>query len=71
MMRILLFAVFGMAFGYYAGAYVSCTWLSPDANLCGLTGVFITGPIGALVGGLFGWWLQRRRHSGRRSHEPG
>ena len=60
-MRILLFAVLGLVIGQYAGAYASCSWLYPEASLCGLTGVFITGPLGALVGGLAAWWRQRRR----------
>jgi uncharacterized membrane protein YeaQ/YmgE (transglycosylase-associated protein family) len=45
------FVVFGFL-GYWLGAYVACFWLYPGSNLCGLIGVFVTGPIGAIVGGL-------------------
>ncbi len=47
--------------GYWLGAYVACYWLYPGSNLCGLVGVFVTGPIGAIVGGAGGLALSYRR----------
>jgi len=44
--------------GYMAGAYVACE-LFAGGNLCGLVGVFITGPIGLVGGGLAGGLLAR------------
>ncbi|HKI19517.1 MAG TPA: hypothetical protein VKA15_16650 [Isosphaeraceae bacterium] len=32
----------------------------PGSNLCGLVGVFVTGPLGAIAGGVGGWALSRR-----------
>src|SRR5262245_8304988 len=69
-MRTLLFALLGAAIGYWAGAYIACTWLWPGDSLCGLPGVFVGSPLGALVGGLASWWLQRRRRLGRGAHQP-
>jgi hypothetical protein len=44
-------AVLGGLAGYWAGVLVACFgffgWLG---NLCGLVGVFVTGPLGILVG---------------------
>jgi hypothetical protein len=51
--------VFGFL-GYWLGAYVTCYWLYPGSNLCGLVGVFVTGPIGAIVGGVGGLALSYR-----------
>src|SRR5688572_1990305 len=57
--KIVVFALLGAIVGYYAGAYPACMWLWPEMNLCGLTGVFITGPIGMIVGAVIGWRRQR------------
>jgi hypothetical protein len=46
--------------GYMAGYYVACE-LFNGGNLCGLVGVFVTGPHGAIGGGIGGWFLTRRR----------
>jgi hypothetical protein len=46
--------------GYWLGAYVVCYWLYPGSNLCGLVGVFVTGPIGAIAGGVGGLTLSYR-----------
>src|SRR2546423_100995 len=45
--------------GYLAGVYLACLALKMG-NLCGLVGVFVTGPIGSVGGGLAGWRLSRR-----------
>jgi hypothetical protein len=50
----------GLAAGYFAGAYVSCTWLYPTSNLCGLVGVFYTAPAGLVIGAGIGWAMSRR-----------
>jgi hypothetical protein len=59
--RILLFAVIGLITGYYAGAFLACVVLWPEMNLCGLAGVFITGPLGLLAGILLGWHQSRAK----------
>jgi hypothetical protein len=46
--------------GYMAGAFVACV-VFETGNLCGLIGVFITGPIGSIAGGVGAWSLARRR----------
>jgi hypothetical protein len=45
--------------GYMVGALVACE-LFDGGNLCGLLGVFITGPLGSIGGGAAGWLLVRR-----------
>jgi hypothetical protein len=47
--------------GYLAGVYLACYLLWPPSNLCGLVGVFVTGPLGLVGGGIAGWLLSRRR----------
>jgi hypothetical protein len=37
-----------------ARAWMACEWLYAGSNLCGLVGVFVTGPIGAVTGGIGG-----------------
>ena len=51
-------AVVGLITGYYAVAYASCTWLWPDSNLCGITGV-----PAAVLGATYGAWLSFRLSS--------
>ena len=46
--------------GYLLGVEVACG-VFEAGNLCGLVGVFITGPLGALVGSIAGGLLLRRR----------
>jgi hypothetical protein len=46
--------------GYMLGICVACT-IFDAGNLCGLVGVFITGPLGALSGSIAGGLLTRRR----------
>ena len=57
----LLGAGVGLLIGYFAGAYVACTWLMPEGNLCGLPAVFVSAPLLAIVGALIGWRVGRRR----------
>jgi hypothetical protein len=56
-------ALAGLVVGYLLGAYIACTWLYPTSNLCGIYGVFLTGPIGLLLGGVCGWMKTRSRRS--------
>jgi hypothetical protein len=63
--RILIIWFCGLAGGiggYMAGAYAACYWFWPESNLCGLLGVFITGPAGLLVGILASLWFTRSRN---------
>ena len=53
------FLVGGFA-GYMLGIYVACA-IFEAGNLCGLVGVFITGPLGALAGSIAGGLLSQRR----------
>jgi hypothetical protein len=48
---ILVGALVGGFAGYMAGMYLACYLLWPQSNLCGLAGVFITGPVGLVAGG--------------------
>jgi hypothetical protein len=48
--------------GYMAGYYVACE-IFDGGKLCGLFGVFITGPLGAIAGGVGGALLSRRRRA--------
>jgi hypothetical protein len=58
---ILLGGFVGLVVGYLAGVYVAYDWLYPTSNLCGIYGVFFTGPIGFVVGLAVTWLLSRRR----------
>jgi hypothetical protein len=46
----------GVLVGYVAGAFVSCRWLWPGSNTCGLAAVFVTAPLAAIAGA----WIGRR-----------
>jgi hypothetical protein len=46
--------------GYMVGYYVACEVFNAG-NLCGLFGVFLTGPVDAAAGAITGWRLTRRR----------
>ena len=65
-MRIALGIIVGMLvggfLGYLAGVELACG-VFDMGNLCGLVGVFITGPIGTIGGGVAGWYFSRRRPS--------
>jgi hypothetical protein len=54
--------VVGGLLGYMLGYYVACEVFN-GGNLCGLLGVFITGPIGAIAGGVGGAFVFRKRLS--------
>jgi hypothetical protein len=41
--------------GIFIGVYVACDWFYPTSNLCGIYGVFSTGPIGLSIGAVLGW----------------
>ena len=58
-LKILGGAVVGGLIGYLAGVYVACVWLYAGSNLCGLVGVFVTGPIGLLAGAILAWVYSR------------
>ena len=49
----------GAVVGYFAGVIVACDWLYPTSNLCGIYGVFITGPVGLVAGAIGGWFISR------------
>jgi hypothetical protein len=51
--------VLGGLLGYFAGTYVACM-VYEAGNLCGLVGVFVTGPVGAVLGAFTDWWASRR-----------
>jgi len=57
-----LSALTGFVAGYFIGIHVACDWLYPTSNLCGIYGVFLTGPIGLVVGAIGGWVLSRPRN---------
>ena len=58
-LKILAGALIGMVVGYFIGVYVACDWLYPTSNLCGIYGVFVTGPIGLVSGAVFSWIKSR------------
>ena len=63
-MRLVLGIIVGFLLGgiggYVLGVEVACGLLDLG-NLCGLIGVFVTGPLGALGGSIAGALLTRRR----------
>jgi hypothetical protein len=65
-MRMALAIIFGVLaggfLGYMAGYYLAREVFN-GGNLCGLLGVFITGPIGAIAGGVGGALVLRKRLS--------
>jgi hypothetical protein len=52
-------ALLGSVVGYFVGVALGCYVLMPHSNLCGIVGVFITGPIGLVVGTLIAAWRMR------------
>ena len=57
---VLLGGAFGFIVGYFAGVELACDWLIPTSNLCGIYGVFLTGPIGLVIGIAYAWMMSRR-----------
>ena len=53
----------GFVAGYFIGVSVACDWLYPTSNLCGIYGVFLTGPIGLLIGAVGGWLISKPKQS--------
>src|SRR4051794_40340693 len=57
-------ALAGGFLGYLSGVYLTCegspVQLFDGGNLCGLFGVFLTGPLGAVGGGVAGGLVARR-----------
>ena len=56
---VLLGGLFGFVVGYFAGVELACDWLIPTSNLCGIYGVFLTGPIGWVIGITCAWVMSR------------
>ena len=57
---VLLGGLFGFIVGYFVGVDLACDWLIPTSNLCGIYGVFLTGPIGLVIGIVCAWVMSRR-----------
>jgi len=74
-MRTALAIIGGMLLGgflgYMAAVYLACegspVQLFDGGNLCGLFGVFITGPLGCVGGGIAGWLLARQKSEGKKT----
>jgi len=47
---VLLGGLFGFIVADFVGVELACDWLIPTSNLCGIYGIFLTGPIGLVVG---------------------
>jgi hypothetical protein len=57
---VILFGGFvGFVVGYVVGVYIACDWLYPTSNLCGIYGIFFTGPVGLVVGIVVTWLISR------------
>ena len=52
-------ALVGLVVGYFAGAFLGCKVLYPESNLCGIVGVFVTGPAFAVAGAVAMWRIGR------------
>jgi hypothetical protein len=61
LLAVIVGALLGVVAGYMIGVFVACSWLYPGSNLCGIVGVFITGPLGLVGGAVAGWLLSRPR----------
>jgi uncharacterized protein YneF (UPF0154 family) len=66
LLAIVAGAVIGFVAGYFIGVIAACDWLIPSSNLCGIYGVFLTGPVGLLIGSVGGWFWSRRREKSAR-----
>jgi heme/copper-type cytochrome/quinol oxidase subunit 1 len=66
-MKRLLFILAGVIVGYAVGAatgiFFACMVAAEASNLCGLVGIYITGPIGALIGIVAGFYFSRSKAS--------
>ena len=62
----LIGALIGGVLGYLIGVWVACEWAFPNSNLCGIYAVFLTGPIGSVVGAIVGWVRSRGPRAARR-----
>lgn len=62
-MKILLYGLIGLVVGYFLGVYIACDWLYPTSNLCGIYGVFLTGPIGLVAGLAVGWRARKSKQT--------
>jgi hypothetical protein len=56
----LILGALGGVVGYLAGIYLACDFLWPESNLCGLVGVFVTAPLGIVIGIVAGVVIGRR-----------
>ncbi len=59
LLPIVIGGVAGLVIVYFVGAFVACTWVYPTSNLCGIVGVFYTGPAGLILGTVAGWLMTR------------
>jgi hypothetical protein len=66
-MRTFVFCLIGLIAGYIAGALVGAgaiEALSPNTHdksqELAMTGAFVTGPIGAVIGAIVGWLFARQ-----------
>ena len=57
---VIAMTLFGGFAGYMLGVYIACFVLYPDSNQCGFVGVFLTGPVGLVLGLIIGIWLAKR-----------
>jgi hypothetical protein len=73
-MRMALGSILGVLFGgflnYMVGYYLASEAFN-GGNLCGLVGVFITGPLGAIAGGIVGALVSRKRLSPPAAYSEG
>jgi len=64
-MKRVLFILAGVIVGDLVGAgtgiFFACMVPAEPGNLCGLLGIFITGPIGALIGIVAGFYFSRSK----------
>lgn len=58
-LRILVGGLVGFVVGYFIGVFAGCDWLIPTSNLCGIYGVFLTGPVGLVCGAVGVWAMSR------------
>jgi hypothetical protein len=59
-MAIIIGGAAGAVICYFVSAFVMCTWIWPESNLCGLPAMLIAGPIGFVAGGVIATWLTGR-----------
>jgi hypothetical protein len=57
--KIVVGGLIGGVVGYFIGVFIACDWLYPTSNLCGIFGVFLTGPVGIVCGVVVGWRMSR------------